>query len=191
MTPSARSKLGLAAALGLLAAALVLVPGAVIAPVYLAHRHYDARLAQLHGELARLRRVAATRPVLEAKLAALKAREPHRGFLKNVGAALAASEIQELARGAIESNGGKLHAVQIKPHQDEGRFRLVTVNVQFNATAPAQGRILRALEGALPYLFVDNVVIRSNAAHGYRPTPGVEAEHSVQLDISGTALAGA
>lgn len=191
MTPAARSRFSLAAALALLLAVSVLAAATLAAPYYFLHRRYDARLAERGMELERLRRIAAARPALEAQLAALQAREPGKGLLRNAGAALAGSELQELARGLIESNGGKIQSVLVKPHADEGRFRRVSVNLQFNATAPAMLRSLQALEGALPYLSLDNVVIRSSAAHGYRARPGVEPEHTVQTDVSGAAFAGA
>lgn len=191
MSPAARSTLSFAAALALALGVATLAAALVAAPLYTLHRRADARLAGLHAELAHLQRIAAARPALEAKLAALKAREPAGGLLRNAGAALAGSELQELARAAIETNGGRVQGMLVKPHQDEGRFRRIVVNVQFNANAAAQLRVLRALEGGKPYLVVENAVIRSSATHAYRAAPGVEPEHSVQLDLVAAAPAGA
>jgi general secretion pathway protein M len=180
-----------AAAIALLLLTVVIVLGAFIIPVYLLHRHYDFYLDKYSDELARYQRIAATRAALEAKLAAVKAREPRKEFLKNAGPALAASEVQDVAKNLIEGNGGRLMAVQILPHKDDGRFRQVAVNVQMSASVPALRKILHALEGAQPHLFVDSLTVRSNVAYGYRPVPGPEPEILfVQMDVSGFAVAG-
>lgn len=178
-----------AAAIALLLLAVVIVLGGFIIPVYLLHRHYDSYLETYSDVLARSQRVAATRAALEAKLAAVKAREPRKGFLKNAGPALAASEVQDVAKNLIEGNGGKLVAVQILPHKDDGRFRQVVVNIQMSASTPVLRKILHALEGAQPYLFVDNLTVRANVSFGFRPP--TEAEILVvQMDVSGFAVAG-
>ena len=178
-----------AAAIALLLGAVVIVLGAFIVPVYLFHRHYDAYLETYSDALARYQRMAATRAALEAKLAAVKAREPRKGFLKNAGPALAASEVQDVAKNLIEGNGGRLVAVQISPHKDDGRFRQVAVNIQMSTSVPALRKILHAIEGAQPYLFVDNLVVRANVSFGFRP-PSEQEILVVQMDVSGFAVAG-
>lgn len=198
MTPS-QSR---AAAIALLLGAVVLVLGAFIIPVSLLHRHYDFYLDKYSDELARYQRIAATRAALEAKLAAVKAREPRKGFLKNASPGLAASEVQDVVKSLIEGNGGRLAVLQISPHKDDGRFRQASVNVQMSASVPALRKILHALEGAQPHLFVDSLTVRSNVGYGYRPVPvpvpvpgvpvpGPEPEILfVQMDVSGFAVAG-
>jgi general secretion pathway protein M len=178
-----------AAALALLLLAAVLVLGALIAPVYFLNHRYDLYLEKYGDELSRYQRIAATRAALEAKLAAVKAREPRKGFLRNAGPALAASEVQEVAKNLIEGNGGRLVAVQISPHKDDGRFRQVAVNIQMSTSTSALRKILHAIEGAQPYLFVDNLTVRANVAFGFRPA--TEAEILVvQMDVSGFSVAG-
>lgn len=178
-----------AAAIALLLLCVVLVLGAFIAPVYLLNHRYDLYLDKYNDELARYQRIAATRAALEAKLAAVKAREPRKGFLKNAGPALAASEVQDVAKNLIEGNGGRLVAVQISPHKDDGRFRQVAVNIQMSASIPVLRKILHALEGAQPYLFVDNLTVRANVSFGARPPTEPEIL-VVQMDVSGFAVAG-
>ncbi len=178
-----------AAAIALLLLVVVLVLGAFIMPVYLLHRHYDFYIDKDSDELARYQRIAATRAALDTKLAAVKAREPRKGFLKNAGPALAASEVQDVAKNLIEGNGGRLVAVQILPHKDDGRFRQVAVNIQMSASTPVLRKILHAIEGAQPYLFVDNLSVRANVSFGFRPATEPEIL-VVQMDVSGFAVAG-
>lgn len=189
------SKQSRAAAIALLLLTVVLVLGAFITPVYLLHHHYDFYLDKYSDELARYQRIAATRAALEAKLAAVKAREPRKGFLKNASPGLAASEVQDVVKSLIEGNGGRLAVLQILPHKDDGRFRQASVNVQMSASVTALRKILHALEGAQPHLFVDSLTVRSNVNYNYRPVPvpvpGPEPEILfVQMDVSGFAVAG-
>jgi hypothetical protein len=179
------------AAIALLVLAVVLVLGAFIIPVYLLHRHYDFYLDKYSDELARYQRIAATRAALEGKLAAVKAREPRKGFLKSASPGLAASEVQDVVKSLIEANGGRLAVLQISPHKDDGRFRQASVNVQMSASVTALRKILYALEGAQPHLFVDSLTVRSNVGYVYRPVPGPEPEILyVQMDVSGFAVTG-
>lgn len=187
MTPSQSRTL----AVSLLILAVVSVLGIFFVPAYLLHRHYDRYLEENSDKLARYERVAATRAALEAKLAAVKARDPRSGFLKNSGPSLAASEVQDVAKNLIEGNGGRLSALQISEHKDDGRFRQVGVNVQIAASVPAFRKILYAIESAKPYLFTDKLVVRSNVHAAYRAVPGPEPEILfITMDVSGFALVG-
>jgi general secretion pathway protein M len=175
-------------ALTLLALAIVLGVAVLVLPPYLLHRHYDFYLDSYSDQLARYQRLANTREATQAKLAAIKAREPRKYFLKNAGPALGASEIQDVAKSLIEGNGGKLIATQVLPPKDDGRFRQIVINVQLSASSPALRNIVYAAENAQPYLFIDNLLVRSNQSYNYRPNPGVEPEMFIQFDLSAFAV---
>jgi len=179
-----------AVALGILGLALLLVGGLAVVPLVLLHKRYDTALADYGDQLARYQRLVMSKPTIESKLAAVKAREPRKLYLKAVTPGLAASEMQEVARTVIEANGGRLATVQIPAHKDEGRFRQVSVSVQMSASAPALRRILHALESGQPYLYVDNLTARQTVGYGYKQMPGVEPEMFVQFDLTGYALLG-
>jgi len=187
LTMSARQSRALALLLLLLFATLV--QAVLILPAYLLHRHYDFYLDQYSDAMARYQRIGATRPALEAKLAAVKARDPHKGFLKNASPALAASEVQDVTKNLIEANGGKLNAMTISQPHDDGRFRQVAVNVQMSSSVTALRKMLYALESAQPYLFVSNLNVRANIPYGFRPQPGPDPEILfVTMDVSGFAV---
>ena len=176
------------AAIALLVAVVLLVFGVVLAPILLLHRHYDTAIADLTDRLERYRRVAAQAPELRRALELMKEKDGRRFYLKNTAPNLAGAELADLVRAAIENNGGRITTSQNPGPRDEGRFRQLTVNVQFFATTPALARILRALDTQLPYLVVDNLTIRPlNAFRGFRPGPGQEPENNVQLDVSALA----
>ena len=179
-----------ALAVALAVVAIVAVLSLLLVPLVLLHKHYDDTIAALTDRLDRYRRVAAQAPEYRKSLEAMRERDSRRFFLRNTAPNLAGAELQELVRGAIEGNGGRITTSQNQAPRDEGRFRQITVSVQFFATTPALQKILYALESGPPYLLVENMTLRPlNAFRGFKPPAGQEPEVNVQLDAAGYALA--
>lgn len=177
-----------ALALALLAAAVLIVLGVALGPIVLLHRHYDAAIAELTDRLDRYRRVSAQAPELRRALDVVKEKDGRRFYLKNTAPNLAAAELADLVRAAIENNGGRITTSQNPGPREEGAFKQMTVNVQFFATTPALARILQALDAQVPFLVVDNLTIRPlNAFRGFRPGAGQEPDNNVQMDVSALA----
>jgi len=176
-------------AIGLLVAAVALALGVLLLPVVMLHQHYSDAIESLTDRLERYRRVAAQAPEYRAALEAMREKNGRSFFLKNKAPNLAGAELQELVRGAIEGNGGRITTSQNQAPKDEGRFRQITVNVQFFATTPNLQKILNAVESQQPYLVVENITIRPlNAFRGFKPNPGQEPEVNVQLDVAAFAF---
>ena len=175
-------------ALGILLIGLAALVGALVVPVLLLHRHYDHAIEDLGDKLTRYRRVAAQAPELRTALDAVRTRDGRKFYLRNTATNLAAAELQELVKAAIENNGGRITTSQNTTARDDGRFKQVGVNVQFFATTPALQKILAAIETQQPYLVVDNIAVRPlNAFRGFKPGPGQEPELNLQLDVSAWA----
>jgi len=177
-------------ALVLLAVACVAAISIVAVPTWLAHRHYDRALAESTDRLTRFQRIAATRPGLARQLEALRARDAQRYFLRSGAAALSAAQAAEIVRGIVEQNGGKLITQQSPGIRDDVRYRQITLNVQLQASAAALRRILNAIETNVPFLFVDNMMVRTQVQSNFRPAPGAEPEMFISLDVTGFALVG-
>jgi len=185
--PPARQRL---LAVALLVVAVVLVLSVLLGPLLLLHKHYDDTIAELTDRIERYRRVAAQAPEYRQALDSMRQKDGRRFFLKNTAPNLAGAELQEQVRAAIESNGGRITTSQNQGPKDDGRFRQITVTVQFFASTPALQKILYALESQPPYLSVENMTLRPlNAFRGFRPAPGQEPEVNVQLDVAGYAFA--
>ncbi len=177
-------------AVGLLVAFAVAVVALVAAPTFLLNRHYDRALAENLDKLERYRRIAGSRPEIVRRLDAMRARDPRKFFLRSGGAALSAAEAQESIRSLVESSGGHLITMGAPTSKDEGRYRQVTVNVQVTANIFALRKILGAIEANTPYLFVDNLMVRSQVPANFKPAPGAEPDMFVQFDVSGYAFTG-
>ncbi len=177
-------------ALALLAAASLLVVAAIAIPVWMLHRHYDTALAESFDKLERYRRIAATHPLVTRQLRAMETRDPRKFFLRSGAPALSAAEAQESIRSLVEASGGRLITMAAPVSKEEGRYRHVSVNVQLTANIFALRKILNAIESNTPYLFIDNLTIRTQVPANFRPAPGAEPEMFVQLDVSGYAISG-
>jgi general secretion pathway protein M len=177
-------------AVGILVAVVALVASVLLMPVVLLHKHYDDAIDSLTDRLARYRRIAAQAPEYRTALEAMREKDGRRFFLKNTAPNLAGAELQEIVRGAIEGNGGRITTSQTPAPKGEGRFKQITVNMQFFANTPNLQKILHALEVQRPYVIVDNVTLRPvNAFRGFKPGPGQEPEINVQLDVAAFAFA--
>lgn len=177
-----------ALAIGLLILLLAMGALLLLLPVSMLHSHYDRAIESQTDYLERYLRLAATRGEIQAALDHIKKTEGRKHFLNNTGAALAASEIQEIAKNLIEANGGKLSSMQVVPFKDDGGYRRITINVQLITGMPALRKILYSVETMRPYLLVDNMSINSASNYMYKALPGVEPEMTVQFDLSGYAL---
>jgi len=179
-----------ALAVALFVFAVLVVASVLLVPLLGLHKHYDDSIAELTDRIERYRRTAAQAPEYRKALETIRAKDGRRFFLKNTAPNLAGAELQEQVRVAIESNGGRITTSQNQGPKDDGRFRQITVTVQFFASTPALQKILYAIEAQPPYLSVENMTLRPlNAFRGFKPAVGQEPEVNVQLDVAGFALA--
>lgn len=178
-----------ALAVGLLAVAIALVFTALLAPLWLLHRHYDDAIETWSQRLSTYKRVAAQAPELRRALDAMRAKDARRFYLRNTAANLAGAELQEIAKAAIEGNGGRITTSQSPAPREDGAFRQVVASVQFFATVPNLQKILSALETREPLLVVENITVRpANAFRGFKPAAGQEPEVNVQLEVTAWAM---
>lgn len=188
MTLKPRQSRALAIALLIVAVAVGLA--LLIAPWLMFHRHYDDAIDSMSDRLERYRRVATQGPEYRKALDAVRAKDGRRFFLKNTAPNLAGAELQDMVKAAIDSNAGRLTTISITPPRDDGRFRVIGVNLQLFATTANLQKILYALETQTPYTLIENITVRPlNAFRGFKPAPGNEPELSVLLDVYGFAFA--
>lgn len=174
---------GRALALGLLLLAVFVAAAALAVPLYLVNRHYDEQLELLGDRYQRYQRVVASREELSARAAELRDLNARRFYLKNASPALAAGEIQEMGKAFVEASGARLISMQIQQPKDEGRYRRIGVTAMVMGNVAAIQGVLRAIESNEPYLFIDNLRVRS--LHGV-PAMGdtvAEGDLSVQFDV--------
>jgi general secretion pathway protein M len=175
-------------AIGLLVLSLTIALSLVIVPTILLYQHYDDAIDAQTDALTRYQRVAASSDAVRATLSQVQSKQSRRHFLNNTGSALAASEIQEIAKNSIATSGGKLSSLQVLSPQDEGGYRRIAINIQMTTGLTALRKILFAVESMQPYLLVDNLSMQSLVNASHKSVAGVEPELNVQFDLAGYAL---
>lgn len=168
----------------------LLAVAAVVGPTWLLHHRYDQAHQDFQGKLERFQRIAAQHGEYAKALDELKTRNGRRFYLKAKAANLAGAEVQELVRSAVESHGARLGSIQIGQTREEGGHRAVPVTVQLTANVQSLPRLLHMLETQTPFLFVDQMTLRTAVFRGFRPNPGVEPDINVQLEVSGFIAGG-
>ena len=167
----------------------VVIAAAILVPVVMLHRHYDENLGRMTRLFKSQSALNASRPELARALEALRAGNTRKLFLRGATPALAAAELQDQVKQAIESVGGKVALVQGIAPKDDGAYRIVAAQFHLNVSNSNLRRVLHALETREPYFFVDNLTVRALVPPGYRPPPGAaEPEVFAQIDVSGVTL---
>lgn len=177
-------------AIGILAAAIVAVVAAFALPTWFLYHRYDRELTDREEKLERYRRIAGTRSEVSRQLEAMRTKDTRRFFLRSGASALSVAEAQEAIRAMVEASGGRLITTQALPSKDEGRYRLVGAQVQLAANIFALRNILHRIETNVPYLYVDNLMVKTQVPGNFKPGPGAEPEMFVTFDIHGYSLTG-
>jgi len=172
-------------AAALLVAAVVALVALFAVPTWVLYQRYDRELSARTEQLERFQRIAAARPEVARRLEAMRTKETRRFFLRQGAAALSAAEAQEIIRGIVESSGARLITMQALPAKDEGDYRQVATQVQLAANIFSLRSLLHRIETHVPYLFVDNLMVKTQVPGNFKPGPGAEPEMFVTFDAHG------
>jgi general secretion pathway protein M len=171
-------------------ALLIAVLGAVylygVMPLFAAYRDIDAEIEGAEELLAGFERIAARRQTYEDQLETLGRRQTGVGiYLSGTTNALAAADLQDRVKDAVEANGGQLRSIQILPEKADGAFTRVSVRVQLTANMAGFHRILYSLESGKPFIFVDNLDVRNRRARRRAALQDVDPVLTVRFDLLG------
>jgi general secretion pathway protein M len=182
------------AALALLLLVIGLAIAIIALPTLKLHQHYDDAIDSLRDRLVRYRRVSAMRPAIEQITMEIGKRNPQRYYWKGTTPTLVAADMQGFVTRLIGTNSGKIVSSQPLPFKDEGKASApakIGVSVQMTASVVPLQLILYGIESGEPYLFVDQLAVRSNQGRAYKAIPGAQPEFSVQLTVHGYGSPGA
>lgn len=171
---------------------------AIALPWMQALGRFDEALASRTDQLVRYQRLAATRPRLDAELAAVRANDDFKAFYFSAPtAALAGAALQRQVQQIVTSAGGRLVSTQILPEARGEHAAQVRVRTQIQGSTETLLEVLDAIEQARPFLFIEQVSVRSSArssVFGGRParrTPRrTNGKLTVRLDLFGFTLEG-
>jgi general secretion pathway protein M len=185
--------------------AAVLLPVLVITAVALPWLEQSRHLAEATGsnreQLARYQRLIATLPGLRSELERVNSNEDFKAFYFEAPTpALAGAELQRRVQDIVTAASGRLISTQLLPEEKAEQPPRVRLRVQIQGSTETLAEVFYQLEQARPFLFVEQVSIRSSARPDQPEQPGrprpmrrptsETGELTVRLDIFGFALEG-
>ncbi len=187
-------------------AVLILVPtlvlGGIAWPWLQRMQQLDGRIAESEDQLGRLRRLVATLPALRDELQKVNNNEDFKAFYFDAPtSALAGAELQRKVQDIVTEAKGRLISTQLLPEKKDEHPTRVLVRTQIQGSTDTLLDVLYQLELSRPFLFIDQVSVRSSARPELperqirgrsirRPQVNPAGELTVRLDIFGFALGG-
>ncbi len=107
------------------------------------------------------------------------------GLLRGNNESIAGAFVQSFLTSTIEGRGGSVRSIQVLPVRPENDLRRVSARAQLRITAIGLRDLLHRIEGAQPYLFVDNLDIRSSQQPGSKQAAHEDVPLLVRFDIYG------
>ena len=186
LTPEPRNGRFLAIVLLLIVVLLVYLVGVhwwFVAP----HAAIAEQIGDLREQQQRFSQIASQRPLIEKRLAEVRAFEQNnQAFLADTDANSAFSDLTQRLKTAISARVKEESRCSIVSNSnfkggEEETYRRVTIQVRMRCALEPFAGILYDLENSNPYLFVDQVMIYRQQA-GY-VAPGAKAAPVTALDI--------
>jgi general secretion pathway protein M len=147
-------------AMAILAAIVVVLLIAVVAPVTLSFAEQSDEVAQSRDQLADYRAQIASRPVLEARLAAIDKQDASTaGLLRGDSTALAAANMQGLVTALLHRHGGQVRSMQNLPSSFTGGLEKIDVQFELSVPLASLKSVIYQLETGLPFLYIDQMAI--------------------------------
>ena len=149
-------------ALVILTVLMVIIFTLTIAPLWALNRHYLDTIDQHERHLEILQRTVAAGSELRSRHEQLKRMlASNRHYLKSSTEALAAADLQGIIKRISRAKDMEVLSTQILPTTEESDFIGVTLKVRMRGKLENMVRVFHALETGQPYLFLDNISVRS------------------------------
>jgi general secretion pathway protein M len=164
---------------GLLATPLLLAL-AIGLPWWQRAQALDQQVADDLDQLQRFQGLVATLPMLRVELEQEQANDDFKAFYFDAETpALAGAQLQREVQEMVRTAGARPISAQILPVDDDETPPRVRVRIQMQGTTDELLDVLYRVETARPFLFVDQMSIRSTTPRA-RPTPRRRTRRSVR-----------
>ncbi|MGD9511055.1 MAG: type II secretion system protein GspM [Geminicoccaceae bacterium] len=145
-------------ALGLLLAGVALVWFGIVEPWRAANRALDQRIEVAERELVELRALAALRPELARRVAALSEDAAEDDYVTGESETIALADLQDRVRATAQAHGGRTRSTSVLAPVDEAEsFRRIGVQVELEIGTAGLRELLYELESGRPLLLVENL----------------------------------
>ncbi len=177
------------AAVSLLLLLIALVGVLLIGPLWERYASNRDLIADLEDKVVRFESVATRQAELERQFSTLE-RTSNLGelTLQADSATLAAADLQERVKAAVQAAGGSLTSTQVLEPEKVSSFERVSVNVRMTGSTPAVQKSLYALETGSPVLMIDDLLVvtrRTTVRLGARRSEQQQDWLDVRFQVSG------
>ena len=174
-------------ALALLLGLMLLVAAYGVLPFVDRFRMTDEALEYNRDMVERLTRGLASRGAYDLQIDALQARVNESGlYIRADTEPLAAAAVQEHLKRAIGLHGGELRSVQSLPSLAEDDLTRIGLRVVMTGSFAPMIQVLHELEIGEPYLFAENLQIKSTTRRRRRTQdPPNTNKLSIRFDVYG------
>lgn len=157
----------------------------------------DARTETVLDQIQRFERLLTTIPRLKADLERELNNEEVKAFYFNAPtAALAGAQLQGTIQEIVQTAGARLINSQFLPAEPNEKPPKINIRAQIQGDTNALLDIMYNIEQARPFLFIDQLSIRSTTRRerrdrrqpGSAPATQTQQELTIRLDIFGYAL---
>ena len=171
-------------------ALLAMVVGGVLAitalPVWLASRSNNATITDLENRIAHFRRAATISASLRPKYEQLgRWHDTNTQYLKSSSIELAAAELQRLVKRHAVATGTEIISTQMLTGVRDEQIPRVALKVRMSGEMESIIRLFHELETGEPYLFLDNITIKSTGSTRSRRVANTGIRLDVDLEIAG------
>jgi general secretion pathway protein M len=187
-------------------AATVLVPGLVIValvwPLIQRNAELDGEIASRQQQIVHYRRLLGSLPRLRAELEQERSNEDFKAFYYDADTpALAGAQLQSELQDMSRAADARLINTQFLPSGADEQPPRVRIRTQLRGDTEDLLDVVYAIEQARPFLFIDQMSVRSTARRSIRRSSRVrgrrtpvrnrsEGELTIRLDVFGYALGG-
>ena len=170
----------------------------LFAPLLDRYTANEQRIEQTSYLLQRYRDLDAQKPSLVDHLADLQEqKDTASGYWEGVSVAMTATKLQDRASQSVKTHGGdviSMQAIDLDGAEAEQARARTTLRMRLTTTMRGLAETIHDIETAVPYLFIDQLIITPERSRPSRisgtETAGQEPRLDVRLDVFGYALTG-
>jgi hypothetical protein len=163
-------------------AAFAAVFGFVILPIQDFFADRDARVAEQHGQIARLEGIAAQEANVRAMAGQMDSEAQKGEFLVGASEGLISAELQTRLKGFAELAGAHVRSAQNLPTKVAGQIKYSGTRVEIYGNVQSLRKAIHEIEGARPYMFITGANLKLVMAAS-RPNSAEEPAIQAQLDV--------
>lgn len=180
---SPRQSRALAATILLLLLALPLV--LLILPVWSMNREYDAKIEDTRFQIQRYQQIAGQDDHYQLEFNNLKRnQQSDMRYLQSKTDLLANAELQRRINQIVAASGGEIVSTQTVQISQEEMLNKIAIRVRMKTTLENLVQILHKIETQKPFLFVDDISLRSRQLPRRRLPTNKEIEVEIRkLDL--------